>query len=249
MMIEARNLREVISDAVARLVSVREFGQTCVVSVPVAYPSGAHAGVHISVSGDKCFVSDCALGLREAEMAGASDYFDQAAKDAADWFGVGYDGASVFAASAPLDRIQGAIVGVANASTTAVGRSLLKAAESKERQRNSELYDRVRDVFGAVNVAKKMEIAGGEASWDVHNVVTLGSRLAVFEFVAVHSHSVASKFIMFSDIVKLPNPPALNSVVVSLADMSKKQRMLGDVSNVIEINSDADTFRRYARAA
>ncbi|WP_156639670.1 hypothetical protein [Bosea sp. PAMC 26642] len=249
MITDTRPLKNAIATAVSRLVSVREFGEASVVSVPVSYPSGALAAVHISVSGDRCFVSDCALGMREAEMSGASDFFDKAAKDTADWFGVGYDGASVFAASAPLDRIEGAIISVANASTGAVGRALLRASESKERHANSAVFDRVSDIFGRQNVARKQEIMGRDAAWEAHNIVVLNGKRAVFEFVGDHANAVANKFLMFSDLVRVADAPSLNSVVSSLAKISSKANMLGDVSHILEIGATSETFIQYARAA
>ncbi|AMJ59071.1 hypothetical protein AXW83_01055 [Bosea sp. PAMC 26642] len=187
--------------------------------------------------------------MREAEMSGASDFFDKAAKDTADWFGVGYDGASVFAASAPLDRIEGAIISVANASTGAVGRALLRASESKERHANSAVFDRVSDIFGRQNVARKQEIMGRDAAWEAHNIVVLNGKRAVFEFVGDHANAVANKFLMFSDLVRVADAPSLNSVVSSLAKISSKANMLGDVSHILEIGATSETFIQYARAA
>ncbi|MEP9368642.1 hypothetical protein [Xanthobacter sp. VNH20] len=249
MITDIRPLKEALEAAVPRLVAVRERGQTFVVSIPVAYPSGALAAAHISLSGDQCFVSDCALGLREAEMSGASDFFDAAAKDAASLFGVGYDGASLFVASAPISRIEGAIVAVANASASAVGRAVLRAAEAKDRKSNSVLFDLVSDFFGKANVSRKAEIAGRDATWEAHNVVTLDGQQAVFEFVSDHQNSIASKFQMFSDIVKLDERPSLTSVVLSTEKMSKKAHMLIDVSHVISMDAGKETFSRYARIA
>jgi hypothetical protein len=243
------DLKDSIAAAIGRLVSVRDFGEACVVAVPVAYPSGALAAVHISLSGELCFVSDCALGLREAEMSGATDFFDAAARDAAHSFGVAYDGASVFAASAPLGRIDGAIIAVANASATAVGKALLRASETKEKTANSAVYDLISDIFGRHRVARKAEIVGQDASWEAHNVVTSDGSRAIFEFVGEHSNSIASKFLMFSDLVRIENGLALNSVVKSIASVGPKGAMLSGVSNVIAIDSSRETFVRFAKAA
>jgi hypothetical protein len=247
MLTDTHMLQDAINSAVGRLVSVRSVGDAIIVDVPNAYPSGTRVAVHVSLSGEKCFVSDCAIGMREAEMAGASDFFDHAARDAAAWFGVGYDGASVFVASAPLDRIEGAIVAISNASTTAVGRALLRSAESKDRHVGNEVYERVSEIFGKPNVAKRSEIVGRETVWDAHNVVSIGGRRAVFEFVGEHGNSIASKFLMFSDIVKVENAPALVSVVTSLDRMNRKANLLGDVSSILELGAGSEQFKRYAR--
>lgn len=130
MTISSPSLDKQIAEAVGRTLSSRQFGETTIISLPVMYPSGAFAGVHVTVSGDRCYVSDAAIGMREAEVAGVGDFFDGTARTAAEWFGVGYDGASIFAASAPLSRIEGAVIAVANASSRAVTHALLSAAFS-----------------------------------------------------------------------------------------------------------------------
>ena len=249
MVTDRDTFQDVVTQAVARLVSTRLIGETVSVSLPISYPSGAFAGVAVSLSGDRCFVSDSALGLREAEMADAGNFFISAAKGAAEWFGVSFDGASVFAASAPLDRIDGIIVAVANASVNAVSKALAHAAEAKERATNTAVFDIVSDIFGKSNVAKKVEIAGPKAVWDAHNVVSLQGRQAIFEYVSDHSGSISSKFFMFSDLVKLDAPPALVSVVNSIEALGPKGAMLSDVSHVIPLSADRSVFQRYARAA
>lgn len=238
-----------IEEAVARLVSTRKLGDSAMVSLPIAYPSGAHAAVSISVAGEDCFVSDCALGLREAEMAGAFDFFDAAAKKASEWFGVGYDGASVFAVSTHLDRIGGAITSVANASVAAASRAIVKAVETKDRGRNSEVFEIISDIFGRQNVERKVEISGRDASWEAHNVVSIRGMISIFEYVSAHQNSIASKYLMFSDLVKAAAPPKLISVVPSLEQIGPKGSMLGDVSDVIPLQAEREVFRRYARAA
>ena len=249
MITDTRPLKEAIAAALARLVSVRVVGEASVVGVPVSYPSGAFAAVHISISGDKCFVSDCALGMREAEMAGTSDFYDASAKEAAAWFGVGYDGASVFAASAPLERIEGVIVAVANASAMAVSRALYKALDAKERQSNTLVFDLVSEIFGRNNVTKQQELTGKNTVWPAHNVVTFNGRKAVFEFVGDNGNAIASKFFMFSDLAQADKSPSLNSVVKSLESLSAKGKMLSDVSNVVSMNAAHNEFRRLALVA
>ena len=245
----SHDLRQRIADAIARVVTTRQFGETAVVSLPVMYPSGAFAGVHVTVSGDRCFVSDSAIGFREAEMAGAGDFYDSSARVAAERFGVSYDGASVFAASAALSRVEGAIIAVANASARAVIQALLNAAEAKERDRNNTVFDLVSDIFGSINVSRTETVLGKEASWPAHNVVVLHGRRAIFEFVSGHHNSIASKFLMFSDIARVETPPSLNSVVKTVEGIGPKGAMLSDVSNIIPLSASRATFRQYAEAA
>ena len=85
-MIEVPTIQARVAEAMARLVRTTSIGESIVVSLPIVYPSGAFVGISISVSRDKCFVSDTAIGFREAEMAGASDFCDWAANRAAESF-------------------------------------------------------------------------------------------------------------------------------------------------------------------
>jgi hypothetical protein len=238
-----------IAQAMEKLVSTRFEGESAIVSLPISYPSGSLSAVSISINDENCFISDCAIGYREAEMSGAADFYDAAARHVSAWFGVGYDGASVFAASAHIDRVAGAAIAVANASAGAVSRAVMKAAEAKERNRNSAVFEILSDVFGRTNVEKTARITGRDAEWDAHNVVCVRGRRSVFEYVSSSPTSVAFKFQMFSDIVKIEDPPALVSVVDSVEKLGRKGAMLSDVSDIIEVKSARSVYERYGRAA
>lgn len=239
-----------IRTAAARLTSMRSDAERARISVPVIYPSGASSTVEVSVNGDKCFVSDMGVGYSEAFLSNASEFYDHQAKQAAARFGIGYDGDSIFALWAPLDKVEAAIVMVANASVQAASLAILKAAEDRDVRRNNELYDRVRTIFKTADVQKSAEIAGKNTKWNAHNVVFLpAGRVAVFEFVSPHANSVSSKFMMFSDLSVSERPPALVSVVKSLETIGAKGNMLADVSDIIEFTRPDADFVRYARAA
>jgi hypothetical protein len=249
MLTDRAKFSDDVSKAVSRLFSAELYGETVTVSLPVSYPSGAFAGVNVSLSGGLCFVSDSAIGLREAEMACAADFYDSCAKQAASWFGCAYDGVSVFAASAPIDRIEGAISAVANASVQAVSNAMLKAGDAKDRISNLQVYEIVAGIFGHQNVTRKMEIAGRDATWEANNVVKARGEITIFEFVSDHSNSIASKFLMFSDLVRREDPPHLVSLVKSIEKLGPKGSMLGDVSNVIQLDAKREVFLRYSNAA
>ena len=168
----------------------------------------------------------------------------------AERFGVGYDGLSVFAFWASLDRIEGALTAVANASVYAATVAIYRSVQEKEKQNNVELYEKVASIFGQAYVAKKVEISGRDAFWDAHNVVMLEDhRRAVFEFVSENSNSISSKFMMFSDLSKIEGAFSLNSVVRSIEGLGRKGAMLADISNVIPLSASRTDFMKYARAA
>ena len=244
-------IQERVDEAVRRLVSGRVTGDRARIALPVLYPSGAGAAVEIIINGDRCFISDFGFGQLEAEMQGADDFYGFAARKASERFGVGFDGASIFATWASLGKLEGAVAAVANASVQAVSNAVMSAVEEKERNNNLELYERVCHIFGASSVAKKQDVSGKDAIWSAHNVVTLPNRrVAIFEFVNEHQNSISNKFMMFSDLSSIEGQSySLNSIVKSVDRLGKKGAMLADVSHVFEIGAPPAQFLRYAEAA
>jgi hypothetical protein len=227
--------------------TTRHDGQGIRVSVPVLFPSGSGAAVEILAGGEQAFVSDIGLGHLEAEYGGASEYFDAQAKRAADQFGVSYDGYSIFALSVPLDRIEGGIAAIANASVRAASLAILRAVEDKDRRQNDVVYERITRVFDKKSVAKTMDLRGQRDHYSAHNVVLFPSgEKAVFEFVSPHRNSISNKFLMFSDLVDSEAPLALNAVIESRAAMPSVGAMLEDVGNFIELAANDNLYRQYA---
>jgi hypothetical protein len=201
-----RAIKEKIEEAAAGLISVRPDGDRARISLPLLYPSGSGSGsaVEVMVNGDNCFVSDFGFGALEAEIYGAEPFYENSAKKAADRFGVGFDGMSIFKTWASLSRLDAAVVAVANASVQAATGAIVRASEEKERRDNAALYERVREFFGDHAVAKHEELGGREAKWEAQNAVTLSNRRkAVFELVNAHLNSISSKYIVFADLSNL----------------------------------------------
>ena len=247
-----RTIKAKIEEAVAGLVSVRESGGDRVrIALPLLYPSGSGSAVEVMVNGDNCFVSDFGFGAMEAEMYGAEPLYGSNAKKAADQFGVGFDGMSIFKTWASLSRLDAAVMAVSNASVQAARWAITSASEEKERRDNAELYERVREFFGERAVSRREELGGRDAKWSAHNVVTLPNhRKAVFEFVTAHTNSISNKFMMFSDLARREEDTySLNSVVKSIPHIGSKGALLADVSHLIELNSSKETYLRFAEAA
>ena len=243
----SEDVAEHIRDSIARLMTIRREGEAFQVSVPVLFPSGSTGAVEVIPGKETAFISDMGLGHLEAEFGGAAEYYDAQARRASQQFGVGYDGYSIFVLRLPLDRIEGGIVAIANASVRAASAAIVKGAEEKDRRQNDEVYDRVARIFNAKIVSKVADLQGARDTWSAHNVVMFpnGER-AVFEYVSAHRNSISSKFFMFSDLAQAPMPVALNAVVASRESMPASGAMLEDLGNVIELSANDDLFKRYA---
>lgn len=239
-----------ISKATSRLMAVSIERDRARVTVPVVYPSGSSCVVEIVINGDKCFVSDLGLGRLETEMQGADEFYDYAARRSSEYFHVKYDGFSVFAIWASLDKLETAITAVSNASAQAVSAAIQKSLEERQKSKNAELFERTKRIFGEQFVARKADVAGRDAKWEVNNFVQLkNGKQAVFEFVSESQNAIANKFMMFSDLVKGETNISLNSVVLNISRMGKKGAMLSDVSNMVEMAANDDEFARLARVA
>jgi hypothetical protein len=239
---------DAVEEAVRKIVSFRAAPNGFSVSVPVSYPNGNFAALHVSENGGTVLVTDQGLGRLESEYFGADLYFDAQAQKAADAFGVAYDGYSLFALKVPLSRIDGALAAVANASVRAAASAIQRASEIKARYTNEQIFDRLVEFFGARRVEKHTEIQGAHDRWEVHNVVSLENRLqSVFEFVAGHQASIAAKFYMFSDLKKTDQKISLCSVVEDMDAFRKaKSRPLADISNVVPFTAPKEVFEMYA---
>lgn len=240
----------IVRRALSRIASVGEMDGRITVGVPVMYPSGATSSVEIQINQGKCWVSDMGFGLVEAEYMGATEYYAKAARDASEAYGVEFDGNSVFALWVPIARLESAIVCVANASNRAASEAIRVATDHRAQRRNDQVFDRVRDIFGAKVVAKSAEIKGRHVTWPAHNVVSFPDHhLAVFEYMTKHPNSASSKFFMFTDLRKEDETISLNAVVANVSSLDAKAQMVGDVANILSIDSGEDRYRQYARAA
>lgn len=239
-----------IDEAMKRLVSSGKFGNKTVVSLPVVFPSGAHAGVEIQITGEDCFVSDIGQGFNEAQNYGASDFYRHSAKIASERFGTKYDGLNMFVLKTSINKIEAAIVAVANASAIAARDSVERAAIEKTKNTNTELFYRVQNIFGSKQVSKVAELKGNQVSWDAHNVVNINGRFAVFEYVADHPNAISNKFMMFTDLSRSKNVNTiLNAVVQDIKKISEKGQLIADVANIVPLNATDNQFQSYAKVA
>lgn len=141
---------QIVRRALERIASVSDPDGRIMVSVPVMYPSGATSTVEVQINRGKCWVSDQGFGLVEAEYLGATEYYPKAARDAAEAYGVQFDGNAVFALWVPISRIEAAIVCVSNASNRAASEAIRVASEQKSSRRNDEIFERSTRIMSLV---------------------------------------------------------------------------------------------------
>ena len=247
---KSTEMMQEVQRALAALVDVRAAGDRALVSVPVQYPSGALSVIEIERHNSTWWVSDMGHGLQEAEYVSAGAGYARAAATVAKAYGVKFDGQSIFALMVPEDRLDAGIVAVSNASANAAVEAIRSESERKFETKEDLVFDRLCRIFNDLKVVRKMEIAGEHASWEAHNVVRLqgSDRAAIFEVMTQNSLSVASKYLMFSDLRSKPNL-ILNAVVSDPDKLDSKGRMIDDVATIVRIDAADATFRRLAAFA
>lgn len=238
-----------VREALALLFDVREAGSRALVSVPVQYPSGALSVVELERQGKTWWISDMGHGLQEAEFVSAGGGFSRAAKDMAKAFGVKFDGHAVFALMVPDEHLDAGIVAVSNASVRATIEAIRSETEKRNETKADAVFDRLTKIFRDAEVTRKAEIAGEHALWEAHNVVRFrsNSRTAIFELMTPHPQSVSAKFLMFSDLKRMPNL-SLNAVVSNPDHLDSKGRMIDEVAHIIRFDATDDAYRRLAAA-
>jgi hypothetical protein len=252
-MVEVANqeLKQRLADAAGKLMGARHGpGEKMLLDMPVVYPSGSSVVVDVEINGDKIWVSDMGMGHTEAMMMGAVESFQHVARGKATEFGVGYDGGAMFVLWAPVDRIEAAIVCVANASAQAAADAVRLASEVRHRKQEDAVFEKVTRIFGERSVARSHELSGRRSSWEVHNVVRLpNGRGAIFESMSKQHVSVSSKFLMFSDLREARIGFSLNAVVENIKALDAKAQMVGDVANILELAAADEVFRQYGEAS
>lgn len=239
-----------VREALARIASVRGLDGRLVVDVPIMYPSGATVVVEIERNGDRYWVSDMGHGLVEAEFVAAQGFFSSAARQAAEVYGVEFDGCALFALWTPSARLEAAIICVANASNRACSEAIRAASEAKERKATERIFKRIQAVFGAKHVTRSAVLVGRHTQWDAHNVVVFPDRRrAVFESMTAHANSVSSRFLMFSDLKAADEELSLNAVVRDTSSLGDKAQIVGNVANIVSLSATDDDLRRFAQAS
>ncbi len=226
-------------------------GRRMMIDVPVTYPSGASVVVEVEQNSDRIWVSDMGKGLVEAEMMSAEESYQRLARAKADEFGVGYDNSAMFVLWVPADKLEAAIVCVANASAQASADAVRHAVEAQSRSQSDAVYERIIDVFGKRTVSRSIEVRGRRLSWSANNVVFLrDTRRAVFEPMTKNANSISSKYLMFSDLRDSEvSIYSLNAVVEDKRNLGAKAQMVGELAHIIDLNSPDDAFKRCAVAA
>jgi hypothetical protein len=244
--VHAINLGDAVAAALEKLLTAAVFDRGVYVTLPIRYPSGASVVLQITEVGDRCFVTDYGMGYVEADMLGATNFFERRARTLAEATGIHYDGQSFFIAEVGKDRLAGAMVVVADCSQKAANQAAMSTAKKDEAAATDEAFEKIASVFGRQAVARDVPFKGASShQWSVAFMVTLPSRdKAVFEAPTNHGQSISSTAVKFVDIGRLDSPPPRIAVVRSKIEMGDYLGVLAPISTaVLEISEGSRRFQ------
>jgi hypothetical protein len=227
-----------VAEAVAKSLSLaRTAGSSAFVTTAVAYPNGDAVIVRIDETAKGYAVGDDGYGAHTADLMGAASTFAKTVGQIATGWGLEYSQRSLFALAVPADRLTGAVVAVANASSQAVSRTVSSVAETKVKRSRLVFQERLREAFGKL-IAFGAPVPGATRSWDVDGAVLSGGRpTAVFEFVAPAYSAVASAHMKLGDIRSLSDAPVTTAALADYEHTDASLRAL--LSNVTDFVIEA----------
>ena len=246
--------RSAISDphvrkAVSDLVRVSAWGNAYLVTTSLVYPSGAIVGVRVVPSQGGYWVTDFAMGYREAEALEAHRSFGSHAGRMKDDLGVEYTDGHEIRIFANERQIAWAIRRVAYASFRVMQKAFHSMPEWDEQEMGAALYQRLRDMFGDSAEPNVHIIGSSNLDWKFAAQVKIGSRRVVFDVVTPYYTSVCSAVCKFTDIRRLGENIHPVAVVDDLERMGKWLPLVTQEAEVIEDDVGEETLRSVVAEA
>jgi hypothetical protein len=237
-----------IAEDVARgLAEATIDGTDVLIRTPIAFPSGRMVGVKL-LGGPSVFtITDAGATMREAEMLGATDICRREARKVATEYDLKFNEWELFEAEAPLDRLVGAAVIVANAAALTMIRTSDRFAERFELRRREALAVRLQRIFGEKKVREDVEVAGAAKRWHFDAEVALPSgRAGLFSVVTPAPVSVIFTYSKMDDVSRIENAPFLGAVLEGKFTPDDKALLKRAARRVFKASDSDDVFRMAA---
>ena len=239
-----------IERAVDRLVRASQVSDGFLVSLPMAYPTGTAVGIRIEPAQGGYYVSDFAMGYREAEDFGAERSFRYHLKKMIEGGPVEFTPGKQIRIRVNEGQLRGAIIKVANLSRDAAVKAYENAADWDDEELAADLFQRLSDVFGASYViAKALKTGASSVQWKFAAEVKIQGRDILFDAVSPHHNSVFSAVSKFNDVQREDDNFDAVAVVESKKAMGKWLPLLSQAAIVIESGASKETLRKLAEAA
>lgn len=238
-------LTSAVESAVRDLLSVRHWGGSSYVSLPMFFPSGAPVTVRVSGGSERFHVDDGGFAYRELESIGAHRSFGKAAPKIAEPEELQFDRRTIYV-DTNVAELARAISDIGIASWNMVHAVVSRLAEGGE-EIEEYLRERLVRIFGPTHVEPDEKIIGSSTQeWEVSAILKLGGERTVFQAVADNPISIYRNSTAFHDLAALPTPPRLVAVVNDRKALGTRLSLLSQISRVIESKQPDDAYQRAA---
>lgn len=246
--------RNAISDpyvrkAVNDLVRVSAWGSAFLITTPLTYPSGSMVGVRVVPSQGGYWVTDFAMGYREAEAMEAQRSFGSHAGRMKEELGVEYTERHEVRLFATERQIAWAIRRVSYASHRIMQKAFHSMPEWDEQEIGAVLYQRLREIYGEAAKEHVSIVGSSNLDWKFAAQVEIGGRRVLFDVVTPYYTSVCSAVSKFTDIRRLGEDNHPVAVVDDLEKMGKWLPLVSQEAEVIEDDASEDTLRSVVAEA
>lgn len=240
----------VIERAVNKLVRASDVGNGYLISLPMVYPTGTGVGIRIEPAEGGFYVSDFAMGYREAEDYGSERSFRHHVRKLIDGGPVEFTPGKQIRVRATEAQLKGAIVKVASLSRDAAVKAYENAADWDDEELGADLFQRLTSIFGEKHVvARAIKTGASNVEWKFAAKVSMGKREILFDAVSPHHTSVFSAVSKFNDVLRDEGDVDAVAVVDSKKAMGKWLPLISQTAVVIEDDASEETLRHIARAA
>lgn len=234
-----------VESAVRDLVSVKNWGDGSYITLPLIYPSGTFVVVRVTILGNEFRVDDGGFAYREIEAVGAERSFPRTAEKIIETDELCKNGRVIYI-DVPAEGLVRAICDVAAASKRVADKVFSNLSDGDETEIEDYLRKRLESIFGVGHVEDGNKIVGSSSNeWEVSAIVHNEDHTVVFQAVANHAYSIYRASTAFHDLLELPVPPRLVSVVKDLRILGPKLGILSQASRVIQ-SDQTDTDYRVA---
>lgn len=221
-------------------------GQTARLSTPLLYPGGSMIGVEISRLRDGFLVTDAGAARREAGILGGERTFTRIAGDVTQRYGVRYDQNMIFDLEVADDELVAAVISVANAAKSAVDTTALQLASTEHSDYRSMLWQRLERIYEPKLISRNQPIRGSSDEWKFDAVVSIGSKLALFELVPPHVNAVSSAVTKFLDIRDLGEAAPGRVAVLTKKSETPHLPVLARTARVVSMDDPDEIYRQAA---
>lgn len=240
------SLRTAVETAASELVTVQQWGDSSLITLPLIYPSGTHVAVKIALVADGLRISDNGFAYREIEAIGAEKSFKRVAGPIAEAAELNRN-ARVLYVDVPPEQLTRAICDVGLASWQVVDRVYSRHTALSD---EAEIYlqERLGRLFGPDRLRRDNVITGASNNeWKFTAVVESDDRIAVFHAVSDHSAAIYRTVAAFHDLAYLDTPPIRIAVVENKQSLGATQlNILSQAGRVLERTQPDEVFLRAA---